>query len=138
VLPVGRRAPFVDRARLAAEIVVTYGRARIHLRRSDLPAALAQLRADAGPERLAGDEARVLALRFAHAARRTLGLIPADSRCLMRSLVLTALLARRGIRTTLVVAVRVSGGFGAHAWVEIDGRPLLEPAHPPFQRLVEL
>jgi hypothetical protein len=124
--------------RLAAEISATYVRVRWRLRRGDLPTTLAQLRRGHEQQPLAGDEARLAGYRLAHAARRTLALIPADSRCLMRSLVLTTLLARRGIQTTLVVAVRVSGGFVAHAWVELDGRPLLEPAAGPFKRLVEL
>jgi hypothetical protein len=56
----------------------------------------------------------------------------------MRSLVLTGLLARRGIESKLIVAVRPGSDFAAHAWVELDGRPLLEPALPPFERLAEL
>ena len=119
------------------EIVCAYGLARWRLMRGDLPQALAHLRADShGPP--AGPEGAHVAARLASASRRTLELIPADSRCLMRSLVLTRLLARRGIETSLVVAVRVEGGFGAHAWVELDGQPLLAPAAPPFERLVEL
>ena len=127
----------LTRARLVWEIVCAYALARWRLARGDLPDAVARLRSgtDAGPP---GPERAQTAKRLASASRRTLALIPADSRCLMRSLVLTRLLARRGIATSLVVAVRVEGGFGAHAWVELDGRPLLEPAAPPFERLVEL
>jgi hypothetical protein len=128
----------VRRLRLAAEIAATYVRARRLRARADLPSALEQLRAHDGAVTLRGNEARAAAIPLTRAARRALDLIPADSRCLMRSLVLTRLLARRGIDTTFVIAVRVDGGFGAHAWVELDDRPLLEPASAPFERLVEL
>jgi hypothetical protein len=123
--------------RLVTEVVAAYLRARWRIGHGDLPSAVAALRAG-GPEPSGGDDARRAALRLAHATRRTLALIPADSRCLMRSLVVTRLLARRGIASTLVVAARVEGGFEAHAWVEVDGRAVLEPGHPPFERLVEL
>jgi hypothetical protein len=128
----------VRRLRLAAEIAATYVRARRLRARADLPSALEQLRAHDGAVTLRGNEARAAAIPLTRAARRALDLIPADSRCLMRSLVVTRLLARRGIASTLVVAARVEGGFEAHAWVEVDGRAVLEPGYPPFQRLVEL
>ena len=38
-----------------------------------------------------------LGLRFGRAVMRVLRLLPTDSRCLMRSLVLTGILARRGV-----------------------------------------
>jgi hypothetical protein len=130
--------PLAGRVRLAAEILAAYAVARRQLRRGDLAETLAALRDCDGAPQLTGDEARAAAFRLAGAARRTLRLVPADSRCLMRSLVVTRLLARRGIATTLVIAARVSNGFGAHAWVEVGGRPVLDPAGPPFERLVEL
>jgi hypothetical protein len=55
----------------------------------------------------------------------------------MRALVLTALLARRGIDSSLVIAVQTEP-FGGHAWVERQGVPLLPAAGPPFLRIVEL
>lgn len=76
--------------------------------------------------------------RLAYIVSSVLRLLPTDSRCLMRSLVLTRLLARRGLPSALVIGVTASPEFGAHAWVEQDGRPLL-PAHDAiFARLVEL
>ena len=77
------------------------------------------------------------------AVARTLRLLPTDSRCLMRSLVLSALLARRGIDSSLVIGVRTAEAFGAHAWVEHEGRPLLPTGASasgaaPFHRLVEV
>jgi hypothetical protein len=68
-----------------------------------------------------------------------LRLTPGDTRCLNQSLVLSVLLVRRGVTSRIVVAVRGSGeAFGAHAWVEVDGRALLVPGQPDDARLVEL
>jgi hypothetical protein len=64
--------------------------------------------------------------------------MPADSRCLMRSLVLTRLLARRGIESRLVISVRPGERFAAHAWVEHDGVALLPADAPQSERLVTL
>lgn len=48
-------------------------------------------------------------------------------RCLARSFVLQAMLARRGVPSTLRIGVRKEDGrFEAHAWVEHEGRPLAE------------
>ena len=63
--------------------------------------------------------------------------MPFDSRCLVRSLVLTSMLDRRGIRSRLVIGVSVEPSFSAHAWVECDGRPLLPPLDE-ANRLVDL
>jgi hypothetical protein len=68
-----------------------------------------------------------------------LAVLPADDRCLTQSLVLIGLLARRGVPVTLVLGVEGTGSrFGAHAWVEHDGRPLLPPGTDPEKRLAEL
>lgn len=75
------------------------------------------------PGRRTGDE-------LARAVVRVLGLVPGGERCLTRSLVLLRLLARRGIHGDLIIAVRPDErmSLAAHAWVEVDGRPLLAPA----------
>ena len=130
--------PVARRALLGAEIVVAYAQARWRLRRRDLPTTLAELRSYPADRRLEGEQARAVAVRLAGASRRVMSLIPSDTRCLMRSLVMTRLLARRGVDTTLVLAVRTSDEFLAHAWVEVDGHPVLEPASKPFERLAEL
>jgi hypothetical protein len=65
---------------------------------------------------------------------RLLGVLPTDSRCLIQSLVVLALLERRAVRSTLVIGVRVEPKFAAHAWVECDGEPLL-PTGTGFARL---
>jgi hypothetical protein len=76
-------------------------------------------------------------LRLGRVATHVLGILPHDPRCLTTSLVLTALLARRGIPAKLVIGVRADP-FAAHAWVEHRGRPLIPPATAPFQRLLEV
>ena len=127
-----------ERVALGAEIVRDYVRVRLLLRRRNLPDTLAQLRADPGAGNPpAGDLART-ALRLGRAVRRVLALLPADSRCLMQSLVLTRMLARRGIHSELVLAAGTDHGFEAHAWLECSGRAVLPPAGPELGRLVEL
>ena len=83
-----------------------------------------------------GPEAHRTALRLGRAVARTLRLLPTDSRCLIQSLVLTRMLARRSMASVLVIGVRTGSAFEAHAWVEHEGRPILPPGQ--FTRLVEL
>jgi hypothetical protein len=131
----------VTKVRLAAEILAAYGQVRWALRRDDLPSVVARLRAPrraARPRPLpnaAGD-----GRRLGTAVVKTLERLPADSRCLMRSLVLLRLLARRGVAGSLVIAVRPSEQLtlAAHAWVEVDGHPVLVPAARDQGRLVTL
>jgi hypothetical protein len=127
-----------EKARLGLEILRAYARVRWLLWRTDLPSTLAALRAGATEQ--AGDttEAQRAGVRLGRAVGKAMRPLPFDSRCLMRSLVLTRLLAERGIDSSLVIAVRPESEFLAHAWVERDGVPLLDPAGPPFSRLVEL
>ena len=122
---------------LGLEIVSAYSRARWLLWRTDLPTTVAALRAER--QGTAGDaHPHRAGLRLGRAIGKTLRHLPFDSRCLMRSLVLTSLLAQRGIDSSLVIAVTPEPDFRAHAWVEIGGEPLLDPAGPPFSRIVEL
>ncbi len=126
--------PLRRKAALAAEIVVAYARVRWSLRRSDFPRALERIRATgAGPAH--GGEPDE---RLARAVRRTLRRLPADTRCLMQSLVLVRLLARRGRESRLVIGVSPVGSFGAHAWVERGGIPLLPVLDYEQGRLTEL
>jgi hypothetical protein len=126
-----------DRTALAAEVLVTYGQVRWSVRRRDLPTVVAALRAPRrrhvprGP--LDADERRLAA-----AAVRVLERLPGDSRCLTRSLVVLAMLARRGITVRLVLAARPTPTFAAHAWVERSGRPLLPTREFDDARLAEL
>lgn len=129
--------PLGGKLRLGAEILGAYAHARWSLWRSDLPGAVRGLRAGADNGAPPAD-AQAAAARLGRAVVRTLGVLPTDSRCLMRSLVLTRLLARRGIDSTFVLGVRGDGDFAAHAWVERTGVPLLAPGGSEFKRLVEM
>jgi hypothetical protein len=131
-LPAGRKAA------LAFEILATYLRARWLLARGDLPGAVATLRdaPDAPSAPVPGSHR--IGRRLGRAVVNTLSVLPVDSRCLMRSLVLTRLLARRGIPATLVISARPGPEFGAHAWVEHAGRPLLPVGDFADARLLEL
>jgi hypothetical protein len=118
------RAPWVaDRLGLSVEVVGTYVVVRRRLRRRDLPAVVQDLRA--APRRARRPASGWDGPRLAAAAVRVLNLLPGDSRCLTRSLVVLAVLARRGIAARLIVAARPEPSFAAHAWIEQDGRPLL-------------
>ena len=127
-----------EKARLGAEILRLYARSRWLLRRGDLPTALARLRADSdGTSRPDTDE--LLAGRvLGSITTRVLAALPTDGRCLVRSLVLTGLLSRRGIQSKLVLAVYPGEKLAAHAWVEHAGAALIEPGGPPLERLAEL
>jgi hypothetical protein len=133
--------PFSLRERLALllEILVTYARARWWLRREGLEAAVARLRASRGraPE---VDSALTLtaAGRLSGVVLRALEPLPSDTRCLTRSLVLTGVLARRGVSSRLVIGVSPGPEFKAHAWVEHQQRPALSPGHGEYERLLEL
>ncbi len=66
-----------------------------------------------------------------HRVRRWLahGRGPWTSSCLTRSLVLYTMLRQHGYRPRIVIGVDgVRRHFDAHAWVELDGKPVEEPA----------
>lgn len=127
----------LEKVALSREILLTYARTRRLLSHEVLPKALARAREERNPIAPRSDQDQLLiSLRLGHAVGRTLALVPMDAKCLTRSLVLTSLLARRGIESTLVIGVRRNGDFEAHAWVEHDDRPVL-PAHD-FRQLLAL
>ena len=115
-----------ERLRLVAEALAEYAYARWCLLRHDLPTAVSLLRAR-GRRLSARRQAAIRddPQRLVSAAVRVLERLPTDSRCLMRSLVVLGLLARRGVATSLVIGVEVDSGFAAHAWVEREGVALL-------------
>lgn len=76
--------------------------------------------------------------RLAAFAERIVARIPGDSRCLMRSLVVLAMLSRRGVDARLVLAARPTPEFAAHAWVERNGDPLLPTRGFGDARMAEL
>ncbi len=135
-----RRLSLGQKLRLSAEILGIYCRVRLRLVGTEFPTALAALR-DAGAS---GDPppqdalTYMRAARLAWAVRRTLRLVPTDARCLMQSLVLTVLLARRRIDTRLLIGVQPGSDFKAHAWVEYCGRPLLPDSQGIYEPLAQL
>jgi hypothetical protein len=143
-LPPGGSRGLIERALLVAEIVAAYRQARRELRRAPIQLVMSAMRADTTmPQPIKDDPTEderlfVECRRLAWIVARTLKLMPGDTRCLARSLVLTRLLARRGIPTTLVIGARTTPSFLAHAWVEYDGEPVLSPGDGSFSRLVEL
>jgi transglutaminase superfamily protein len=135
-----RRSPR-ERAGLAFEIVAAYLQARRELRRAPIASVIETLRAESPPPETAPTRAAAQleeARRLGWVVARTLKLMPGDTRCLARSLVLTRLLARRGISAKLVIGAQAAPNFLAHAWVECDGQPVLSPGDGSLGRLVEL
>lgn len=133
-----QRLDAAAKARLGAEILGTYARVRWLLREHDLPTVVARLEAGPPLGQSAGAAASLrTGQRLARSVCRCLAGLPADSRCLVRSLVLIGMLARRGIAAALVIGVRPGSEFAAHAWVERDRKPLL-PTGDAYARLVEL
>jgi hypothetical protein len=118
---------------MAAQIVWTTIRVRRLLRRTDLRTAVARCRPadrEAVSPASQDDVARV-----GRAVRHVVGRLPGDSRPLVSSLVLIALLARRGVDASLVIGVR--DGFEARAWVEVGEVPTV-PVKGKFAQLVAL
>jgi hypothetical protein len=140
VTELGERIPVrlgsASKLRLAGEIIIGYGRVRWAIRRHPLPRAVELVRAAPRPPAVGSYDVR----RLARAVRRTLEWLPVDSSCLLSSLVLLRMLATRGVRGSLVIAVRPGAelGLDAHAWVELDSRPLLAPAPTDYRRLLTL
>lgn len=125
---------------LTLEVLSVYAKVRwLVLRRGPVDAA-ATLRGGL-LEHLAPDTDGLRVLRsllFGRAVMRVLTAVPTDSRCLMRSLVLTTTLARRGIYAPVVIGVRSQPAFAAHAWVEVDGRAILPTDEANYRRLAEM
>jgi hypothetical protein len=117
---------------------MAYARAHRELRRAPITSVVASLRINDFPPESPSAEMLADARRLGRAVTRLLVLLPGDTRCLVRSLVLTRLLARRGIPATLVIGARSGPDFLAHAWVELTGDPVLSPGDGSFGRLVEL
>lgn len=127
-----------ERTRLAVEILAAYAQAKRSLRRAPIESVVAKLRSRTRTPELAGPSSLEDARRLGRAVGRLLTYVPGDTRCLARSLVLTRLLARRGIEAKLVIGARTEPDFLAHAWVEHKGEPVLDPGDGSFGRLVEL
>jgi hypothetical protein len=134
------RLSAIDKARLGIEIVADYARVMWLLRRDPLPAAIAALRARPSTAPApSGADAVGDGGRLGRAVVRALAPLPRGTRCLTQSLVLMSLLARRGVAASLVIAVQPNAApsVDAHAWLEVEGSPLLAPALG-YGRLVTL
>ena len=135
-----QRFTFRRKAALTLEVIGAYVRARVSLSSSSLPETLSGFRRPTERSSASTDSQRLAARRLAKVVLRVLAALPMDSRCLTRSVVLTDVLAKRGIPCTLVIGVATTPGFAAHAWVELDGEPLLPTGDRKYTytRLVEL
>jgi Transglutaminase-like superfamily len=133
-----RRRGLAERAALVIEIVAAYVEARLALRRAPIASVVEGLRCHETLTHEAGMSDFEEARRLGWIVTKTLTFVPGDTRCLVRSLVLTRLLARREISAKLVIGARASPEFVAHAWVEHHGDPVLAPGDESFGRLVEL
>lgn len=128
----------VGKARLMVEVFSAYARARWLLWRRDLPGVVSAVERSSPLTRPTDDSVLRLGARLGRVTTRCLALLPTDSRCLVRSVVLMSLLAQRGIASSLVIGVRTDSEFEAHAWIERDGWPLLPAGQGAYSRLVEL
>lgn len=138
----------IGRARaagIALEVVRAYAWVRVRhwpRARKDLPGTVSALRAAARSRAPGAAPTAAAALaqgrRLGYAVGRIVSLMPTESRCLMRALVLTAALERRAISSAIVIGVRPGSRLAAHAWVELEGEALLPPHRSTMQRLVEL
>jgi transglutaminase superfamily protein len=126
--PAPRLGP-VQRMALGSEIVRAYLLVRRLSARQPLPAVVAALRAAPAGPALVLPEPHIDGVRLGRAVMRALVLTPGGTRCLMRSLVLLRLLARRGVTDgELIIAVQPGPAvLDAHAWIELESRALLPP-----------
>jgi hypothetical protein len=136
----GTRSPLSVWSKLALslEVLGGYVKARRLLRSEGIREVLAALRSGGRARPGPGGDPVVAGRRLGRAVTRTLAWIPGDSRCLTQSLVLTRLLAVRGIDSTMVIGVSPGERFAAHAWVELGGAALLPAGGDEFDELVRL
>lgn len=134
--------PAAAKAALAAEILACYVVARWRMPRREIrdvvTACRAPLARASRTGRTPGADEGLVAARLGHTVTRTLRALPTDNRCLVQALVLSRLLARRGIPSRLVIGAHTEPQFTAHAWVEYEGRPVLPTQGYRDSRLVEL
>jgi len=125
---------------LALEILFAYARVRWLLRHHDLPTTIRILRGSPRirPNNAGTEDGDQTGLHLGRVVGRVLGPLPLDDRCLTRALVLTRLLAARGLESSLVIGVTSEPEFGAHAWVERGQTALLPRNAAAFEQLVKL
>jgi hypothetical protein len=136
-------SPLFARVRLTVEVLRCFARVRRDYwkpARHDLRGAMALLRENEGRRAhyampaLSDQEA----IRLGYAVSRVVALMPGESRCLMRSMVLSCMLERRGVGSTVVIGVVPGADFTAHAWVEREGLALLPRQRAAAGRLVQI
>jgi hypothetical protein len=139
----GDRMGTLEKIGLVSEIARAYLGVRIALRRRGIAGAVEWARrpADGGDatRRVMHNPSADLAAarRLASVTARALRDVPGDTRCLVRSLVLIRLLANRGVPGRLGLALRRSDP-AAHAWVEVEGCRVGDPAPPGFVQVSTL
>lgn len=125
-----------EKIALVLEILRAYAAMWRVLRLSDVLQMAARAREVPTRGRVADPLEHLVARRLGKVVGMTLGVLPTDSRCLIRSLVLLRVLTRRAIPGILVIGVRRQPEFEAHAWVEHDGEPILPAGE--YTRLTEV
>src|SRR5947208_2930231 len=95
-----RPLPLRTKLALVIEVLAVYARARLYLRWRGIQATLARLRGPAVAS--AGSPiAYAAGARLGQVVSRVLGALRSPSRCLMMSVVLSAMLARRGVENVI-------------------------------------
>ena len=111
---------------LAAEILAAYVPLLRALRREDIPTLAGRARAPGrAPQPVAASSQQATAIRLGSIVAQVLAPLPTDNRCLIQSVVLLRVLARRSIAAELLIGVELRPSFTAHAWLERDGQALL-------------
>lgn len=127
---------------LVGEILGAYAITRWHMPRGEIRQVMATTRSELARRPSTppppGQDSWEVAAHLGRAVYRTLRVLPTDSRCLVQSLVLSRMLAARGISSALIIGAHSQPDFEAHAWVEHEGRPVLPPRGFQDSRLVEL
>ena len=130
--------PLRPKVRVALEIAVTFVVVRWRMRRQGDVEKLTGVLRPGPPETIVDPDTVRRAKRLGNLVVKMMRILPGDTRCLARSLVLIRLLVRRGIAARLVIGVHPGPMFGAHAWVELGGEPLMVPIERGGQRLLEV
>ena len=99
-----------------------------------LPRAL-QLVSTSTRSKQNGDAARIEELSTAIDAVLGMNFLIFKPNCWKRAAVLHRYLAMQGVATTIVFGLRKepAGELKGHAWLEYEGRPILEPSPPAYK-----
>jgi Transglutaminase-like superfamily len=128
------RMPPGDRSR-ALEAVAQLVRASVELRLTPSERTIALLGSPAGavPDVPVGAAPLEEAERVGGAVARAAELLPWHPTCLRQALAARRMLRRRGIASSLHLGVRSGAEWAAHAWVTVEGTPVVgRPGHERF------